>query len=244
MSGQAQTEPAVRPDPGVRLPVAVLAILASVVVALLAVALVVRLDVDRLPSGPPRDPPAAPPEASTFAVDPARTARFEEFSMVLAGAPYLCSDAMTPPTGFTAFVACSHVVHKDYDAAGHDWSAVTGLLLVPDPLVTPDDLTATTRSVFDALVPQLYGADDHHSLSKVSSDDVEVPVPAGRSASRSADVDVKVKGLATPYDRLVVVVVRLEGGRHVAFFSDFPHDGGKDALQAVATSVGTIALSR
>ena len=55
---------------------------------------------------------------------------------------------------------------------------------------------------------------------------------------------VTVKGLATPYDRLVVVVVRLESGRHVAFFSDFPHDGSKAVLQAVSTSLGTVSLQR
>ena len=71
---------------------------------------------------------------------------------------------------------------------------------------------------------------------------VQLGVPAGRSASRLANVDVDVKGLDTPYDRLVVVVVRLESGRHVAFFSDFPHDGSKAALQAVTTSLNTISL--
>ncbi|MGI3784315.1 MAG: hypothetical protein ACRYG2_26445 [Janthinobacterium lividum] len=44
----------------VRLPVALLAILATVVVALLAVGLVVRADADRLPVAAPRDPPRAP----------------------------------------------------------------------------------------------------------------------------------------------------------------------------------------
>lgn len=226
----------------VRLPVAVLALVATVVVALLVVALVARLDVDRLPSGPPRDPPAAPPEQTSFSVDSLRTARFQEFSVILAGPPYACLDTRTPPPGFTAYEACSHAVHPNYDAAGHDWSAVTGVLLVDEPLVRGDDLTATTRAVFDALVGQLYAADDNYSLSKVSDGGVQLGVPAGRSASRLANVNLDVKGLDTPYDRLVVVVVRLESGRHVAFFSDFPHDASKTALQAVTTSLNTISL--
>lgn len=222
----------------VRLPVAVLVVAASVVAALLVVALVVRLDVDRLPSGPPRDPP----EQTSFSVDSARTARFQEFSMTLAGPPYTCGGAQTPPSGFTAYAACSHVVHADYDPAGHDWSAVTGVLLVDEPLVRGEDLPATTRAVFDALVGQLYSPDDRSSVSKVSEGGVQLAVPAGRSASRLANVNVDTKGLGTPYDRLVVVVVRLESGRHVAFFSDFPHDGSKAALQAVTTSLNTISL--
>jgi len=228
--------------PVVRLPVAVLAVLATVVVALLAVALVVRLDADRLPSGPPRDPPPAPAEATAFSVDSARTARFQEFSVTLPGPPYGCGDVQTPPTGFTAYAGCSHVVHANYDTAGDDWSALGGVLLVGDDLVTAGDLRATTKAVFDALVPQLYSAGDRYGLSKVSEGGVQLAVPADRVGSRLANVDVRRPGLDTPYDRLAVVVVRLESGRHVAFFSDFPHDGSKAALQAVTTSLNTISL--
>lgn len=229
--------------PVVRLPVAVLAILATLVVALLAVALVVRLDADRLPSGPPRDPPPAPREVVSFSVN-GLDARFQEFSMTLAGPPFGCSDSQTPLIGFTAFVACSHVVHANFDPAGDDWSALTGVLLVSDYLVKPGDLPGTTRSVFDALLPQLYSPDDHFTLSRVSQDRVQLPVPAAQLSSRLADVDVKKKGLATPYDRLVVVVVRLQSGRHVAVFSDFPHDDSKAALQAVSASLNTISVQR
>ncbi len=55
---------------------------------------------------------------------------------------------------------------------------------------------------------------------------------------------VRRKGLPTPYDRLVVVVVRLESGAHLAFFSDFPHDGSKTALNAVVASLGTLEARR
>ncbi len=108
------------PGPAVRIPVAVLAVLATLVVALLAIALVVRLDATHLPVGPPRDPPAAPPEAVAFSVDSARAARFQEFSITLPGPPFACGTASDPPPGFTAYVGCSHPVHADYDAAGHD----------------------------------------------------------------------------------------------------------------------------
>jgi len=228
--------------PVVRLPVAVLAVLTTVVVALLAVALVVRLDADRLPLGPPRDPPPAPAEATDFSVDGARTARFQELSLTLPGAPFGCGGGQAPPTGFTAYVGCSHVVHRDYNAAGDDWSALSGVLLVGDDLVTAGDLGTTTKAVFDALVPQLYSAGDRYSLSKVSDGGVRLAVPADRVGSRLANVDVRKQGLDTPYDRLAVVVVRLESGRCVAFFSDFPHDGGTAALQAVTTSLNTISV--
>lgn len=235
MDGQGQV---------VRLPVAVLAILAAVVVALLGIALVVRADADRLPTGPPRDPPAAPPEASSFTVEPDRTVRFQEFSMTLAGAPYGCGDTQDAPRGFTAYEGCSHEVHPNYDAAGHDWSALTGVLLVGDALVVPGDVPATTTSVFDALVDRLYTAAQHPSLSKVSSGGVMLGLPAGSYGSRLGNVNVQTKGLETPYDRLVVVTVRLESGRYVAFFSDYPHDGGKAGVAAVTTSLNSMSVKR
>ena len=227
----------------VRLPVAVLTILATVVVALLAVGLVVRADADRLPVVAPRDPPAAPPEASAFTVGSDRTARFQEFSVTLADAPYVCSDPQTPPSGFTAYVGCSFVVHPDPSKPGDGWSALTGVLLVGDDLVAPD-LGTTTKKVFDGLVDVLYTADDHPSPSKVTDGGVQLPLPADRFASRLGNVDVSKKGLATPYDRLVVVVVRLQSGRHVAFFSDYPHDGGKAGVDAVSASLNTLSLQR
>jgi hypothetical protein len=134
------------------------------------------------------------------------------------------------------------VVHANDDATGHDWSALTGVLLVGDGPVTRGDLPATATAVLDALVPQLYSADDHYSLGTVSDDDAQLGVPTGRSATRLANVDVRRKGLATPYDRLTVVVVQLESGRCVAFFSDVPHDASKAALQAVTTSRNSISV--
>ncbi len=245
-----QAAPAPSPAPvvagggRVRLPVAVLVVLATVVVALLAVGLVARVGAERLPTGPALDPPAPPPEATTFTVDDQRRASFQEFSVTLAGRPYGCGDVQTPPEGFTAFAGCSFEVHPNYNASGDDWSAVSGVLLVGDSLVRDGDLQGTTTAVFDALVDQLFSAADDPSTSKVSDGGVDLALPADRYAARLGNVDVDVEGLKTPYDRLVVIVVRLESGRHVAFFSDFPHDGGQDGLRAVTTSLNTIQLQR
>ena len=56
-------------------------------------------------------------------------------------------------------------------------------------------------------------------------------------------MNVHLPGLATPYDRLVVIVVQLRSGRVVAFFSDFPHDAGKDVLHAVVTSASSLSAN-
>lgn len=231
------------PDPGLRLPVAVLAVLATVVVALLVVALVVRLDADRLPSGPPRDPPEAPAAATRFEVS-GRQVTLDEFSATLAGPPFTCDPAVQPtPTGITQLAQCTAPVHQDYDGQGSDWVAATGVALIDSSSLSPDLRTATS-DVFDLFTSALYTREDRATFAKQSDGPAQVAAPSGAAWSRQADVRVKREGLPTPYDRLVVIVVRLEGGQHVAFFSDFPHDGSKQALQAVVDSVGTLEAQR
>ena len=233
----------VAPDAGVRLPVAVLAVVATVVVALLVVALVVRLDADRLPSGPPRDPPEAPAAAPRFGVTGSQVT-LDEFSMTLAGPPFACDPAVQPtPTGVAQLAQCTTVVHEDYDGKGSDWGAATGVALIDGTNLSPDLRTATS-DVFELVIAALYSGQDDVTFAKESDGPAQVPAPAGSAWSRQADVRFKRPGLPTPYDRLVVVLVRLEGGQHVAFFSDFPHDGSKQALQAVVDSVGTLEAQR
>ena len=235
--------PPVAPEPGIRLPLAVLAVLATVVVALLVVALVVRLDADRLPAGPPRDPPEAPAAATRFDVS-GRQVSLDEFSATLAGPPFTCNTAVQPtPTGITQLAQCTTLVHEDYDGKGSDWGAATGVALVDGSTLSPDLRTATS-DVFDLVVSALYTREDRATFARQSDGPAQVPAPTGAAWTQQADVRVKREGLPTPYDRLVVIVVRLEGGQHVAFFSDFPHDGSKQALQAVVDSVGTLEAQR
>ena len=228
----------------VRLPVAVLAVLATVVAALLVVALVVRLDADRLPSGPPHDPPALAPASSRMMVD-GREVTFQELKVTLPGAPFRCEpDLPSLPTGFTQLAACQSTVHENYDGKGHGWAAVTGVALVDDAIVRPGDLTTTTSSVFDAVMAFSFSPTDRPTLKKEAQGPATIPAPVGSAYSRQADVHVRLNGLPTPYDRLVVVVVALQSGRHVAFFSDFPHDGSKEALRAVVASVSSLSAQR
>jgi hypothetical protein len=230
--------------PTVRLPAAVLAVAATLVVALLAVALVVRFDTDRLPSGPPRDPPAAPPAATGLTVS-GQQVMSGELKVTLPGPPFVCrGDVPSPSPAFPQLALCTATVHRNFDGQGSDWAAVTGVALVDDSVVAPDDLPKTTASVFDALMALNYSADDHPTLSKVSQGAADVAAPPGRAYTRQANVTVKRPGLATPYDRLVVFVVRLESGRHVVFFSDFPHDGSKAALDAVVASATSLSAQR
>lgn len=239
----AEPGPAPAADPRLRLPAAVLAVVATVVVALLLVALVVRLDADRLPSGPPRDPPAPDAVASRLTVD-GRKVSFQELSVTLPGEPYACNDGSEkPPANLVQVVTCFTVVHEDYDAAGSDWGALMGVALV-DPVLSDGSMADVTETVFNAVAYAAYRSDQRPRFSKRSSAAAQLAAPAGAAWTQQADVRVTVKDLPTPYDRLVVIAVRLESGKVVAFFSDFPHDGSKQALQALVDSLGTLEAVR
>ena len=242
--GPAAPGPADTPVAGesvLRLPVAVLAVVATVVVALLAVAVVVRLDADRLPSGPPRDPPteAAPPR---MAVD-GTAVTYKEFAVDMPAGPYRCADVQPSPVpSFTQIMSCAATVHDNYDGAGSDWAAVAGAAVVDDAVGAPGDLPGTARAVFDAIVELGYTRADKPEVTNRKTSAVAISVPPDAVATYSGRVEVQRQGLPTPYDQVVVVVVRLKDGERVAYFSDFPHDGSKQTLDALAKSVGTIRL--
>ncbi|SEP75138.1 hypothetical protein [Microlunatus flavus] len=230
-------------EPQVRLPVAVLAVVATIVAALLVVALVVRLGADRLPTAPPRDPPAAPATSRQLSLT-GRQVTLDEFSMTLPGPPFACGTLdQPPPTGFAQIAVCSSVVHRDYDGKGSDWVAASGVALLADSAVDPD-LATTTGDAFTGLLSAFYDPADHPSPGKQTNGPQPLRGPSGAAWTEQADVRVERAGLPTPYDRLVVIVVRLESGQHVAFFSDFPHDGSKQALQAVVDAANTLEARR
>lgn len=236
--------PGPTPEPRLRLPVAVLAVVATVLVALLLVALVVRLDADRLPSGPPRDPPP-PDERSSRLVVEGRKVTFQELSITLPDAPYACNTTITsPPSGFSQLLTCGATVHDDYDGKGNDWGALMGVALVDDGLSAGGDPKGIASNVFDRVFSLSFSADQKPRATKQSDGPAQLAAPSGSAWTQQADVRFSVPKLPTPYDRLVVIVVRLESGKAVAFFSDFPHDGGKDVLQALVASVDSFEAVR
>ena len=121
--------------------------------------------------------------------------------------------------------------------------AATGVALLDESSVAPD-LRTTTADAFDLFVSALYTREDRATFAKQTDGPAQVLAPDGSAWTQQADVRVKREGLPTPYDRLVVIVVRLESGKHLAFFSDFPHDGSKKALAAVVASLDTVEARR
>lgn len=226
--------------PGVRVPLAVALVVGAVLVAVVGVGAVVSASAERLPSGPAVAPPSPTPARARLVWQPDdNLATVGELRVVLPADPYTCSPSVTTlaPT-FDDFVGCSVVVHEDYDGDDGDWTASTGVGLVPDDLVVEDDLKATADRVFSSLRRQSFSETKTTVRDLVASPTDRAPT--GRSLLVSGEVAYRVDGLASRYDRVLVVVVQLADGTHAAWFSSRPDDTPAAALEVLDASIATL----
>ena len=224
--------------PQVRLPVAAALVVVALVVAVVAVGAVVSASASRLPSGPALAPPTGGPVGEPAVVYDAttRTASIDELRLVLPTEPYRCLSTPVParPT-FTSAIVCNADVHADYDEAGSDWSATTGLGLVPEELIARGDLQVTVERVLGSLRGQFFAGRKTtvEKPTRLSWDGA----PVGKSAATRAQIHYDVEGVPSRYDQVTVLVVELEGGGHGFWFASRPDDTPKATLAALDASL-------
>ncbi len=199
----------------------------------MVVGVAVRLDADRLPTGPPLPPPSPTPVGLQY--DPGtRKASYENVDVTLAGDPYRCATEPEPTGPFDDAAPCTFTVHES--AGGSPaWQAQTGLALVPSSLAVSGNPEASARAVFDRLL-----TDSYPKGAKVSKLTNEPYATLGDAAVLSARVNVDIPTLPTAYDSVVVVVLTAKDGQQVSFYSLKPNDAGEAALKAVQTSAATL----
>ncbi len=147
----AAPSPASPGGPRVRLPLAVLVVVAAVVMSLLVVGAVVWISTPRLSTGPAVDPPAPVTVSTRVDYDPgSRAAAVEQVRMVLPAMPYGCEPEGAKPPIFTSVVMCNAVVHDNYNSAGEDWFATIGIGVLPKDQVA-GTLSDTATQLFDTL---------------------------------------------------------------------------------------------
>lgn len=211
---------------------------AVVVAALVGVGATVALTSDRIRTGPAvAPPPAVPPPAVAYR--PAtRTVTIEELRMVLPGAPYEClnSPAKLPP--FVSVLSCDVQIHRDYNGTD-DWYATAGVGLLPESLVVQGDLKKTGEGLFLSL-RQRFFAGQVTKLQKFVAQRTDLSTP-GKSMMLSGEVQYRIKGLSSTYDRMFLAVVELRSGRHAAFYSVRPNDTPKSTLAVLDASLGTLS---
>ncbi len=221
----------------VRLPVAVALVALALAVAVFAVGALASAGAPRLPSGPAVPPPSADAGQPAVVYDAAtRTAAVEELRLVLPAEPYACNPSPQPalPT-FSSVLVCSAPVHPDYDAGGHDWSASTGLGLVPAALITRGDLQATAADVLASLREQFFATQP--TTVRRTERQTWDGAPMGRSAAVTAEIHYRVPGVPSRHDRTSVLVVELRSGGHGFWFSSRPDDSPVAVRDALETSL-------
>jgi hypothetical protein len=225
----------------VRLPVAVAVVVAALLAAVVAVGLVGSASASRLASGPAVAPPP-PTAAPALQYDPgSRAASVGTLRSTLAGSPYTCAPAPQPVRpSLTSAELCAAPVHQDYDAAGSDWTATTGLGVVEPDLVVDGDIKATGDRVFGSLRRQFF--DQQTEARRLVAQHTDL-APAGTSIAVSGEVHYTVKGVPSRYDKLLVVVFELEDGRYGAWFSSRPDDASQATLTALDASLATLTAN-
>jgi hypothetical protein len=168
-----------------------------------------------------------------------RTARIGTASLVLPDDPYVVyPEPLTSDGLFESFFWAAATVHARYDARGRDWSSTmllgrlssgpwTGDLEQDGPRV----LEAMSRSFFDGHpteVRELSGAD--HA------------VDGHPGTLFTARVHYSVPGLASRYDTVTALLLRLEDGSVVVAASSVPNDTDPVIAQQAADALRTLSI--
>jgi hypothetical protein len=235
------------PDPGDRmvgLPAAAAVLVGGVLLAIIAVGAIISLTADRPLTGPAVAPP--PPTETPLAVTynaGTRTGSVEELKVALPAAPFSCASSPTEIPGlFASAVSCDVAVHPDYDKEKNDWGASVGLGLLEPERDTERDLRQLLASTASAVLARNYEVDDLTvKRAKNRTSDV---ASAGRARVVTAELHVSNPGLPTKYDAMRVVIVRLESGRHVAWWGLVPDDSPEEVRMAVAASAESITARK
>jgi hypothetical protein len=234
-------EPEAATDQTVKLPVAVAITLATVVLALIAVGAVVALSADRPLTGPAVAPPAAAKALVVVYDARTRVAAIQELKVTTPATPFSCtsSEEAQPPT-FTSLVACDVTVHENYNAQGSDWTSMTGLGPLSSAMVSGDDLDATADRAFDGVIGEFYPT-DRPTITKRAHESVTGISPKGKAVLVSARANVKIKGLPTHYDKVVLVVFQLQSGSYAAWLGIAPNDLASATRAVLQTSLNTLS---
>lgn len=216
-------------------PLAVLATVAVVVLALLAVGATVTLTGREYVRGAAAAPPSAPVRSSVVFDKAANTVVVDELSMALPGQPWGCDSSPREISPyFSQAMACSVPVHEKYDGKKTTYAnAVVGLL---SPALVGDDPAGTATKAFGQIRTGLFNS------STTVSDYESATAPYGsgdRAIEVTARVNYTVAKLPSRYDDVRLVVVRLDSGSYAAVLfnqaDDLPAATRKAVEQALAT---------
>ena len=211
---------------------AVGSVVAVLLVAIVAVGAVVTASTRDLPEGPAAAPALPPTATVSYDLD-TRRARVGEVSVTMPAAPYECQSGQALTPTFSDAAVCNALVFADYQGT-EDWFAGLGFGLVSQDLQAGDDVKATTRNVFDSLQKQFYA--DEATTAKNFLYQELTDVPTTQAVALAGELHYDIEGLESTYDKVLIIVVKLDAGGYVAWFSARP-DGAPQATVDVLNDV-------
>lgn len=236
----APDQPQPRDEPRVRLAVAVGSVVAVLLVAIVAVGAVVTASTRDLPEGPAAAPALPPTATVSYDLD-TRRARVGEVSVTMPAAPYECQSGQALTPTFSDAAVCNALVFADYQGT-EDWYAGLGFGLVSQDLQAGDDVKATTRNVFDSLQKQFYA--DEATTAKNFLYQELTDVPTTQAVALAGELHYDIEGLESTYDKVLIIVVKLDAGGYVAWFSARPDGAPQATVDVLNDSLNSFGIRR
>ncbi len=230
----------------VRMVLAVALSITLVVTAGLGAGLVIWRD-----SGPPssaESPPhsrvpsakSTPGSAPTGQLDPKDgTATLGPATITLPGPPYrLYADPISVPYLFQTCFLANAVVHERYNGT-KTWSATVALAQISPELINTPDLEKTAAKAAERYAQRFFGGHETR-LGRLSVSDWSVDGHPG--VMINFRVSYKVKELASKYDKVSVILVRLDDGSFIAATSSIPNDADPELAELAAESLESLRI--
>ncbi len=184
---------------------------------------------------------ATPPPGPRGQLDESsRSASIGAATMKLPGDPYELRADPVPVRGIfdVAFVAEAEV-HEQYDGA-NDWFAVVALAALDPDLADGSDPEQAAHAALSKIATRMYDG-QQTKVSQVRVADRSVDGNPGVEVS--ARIHYAVDRLASRYDTVAAIVVRLDDGTSVAALSAVPDDADPAVHRLAQASLDSLAIN-
>jgi len=193
-------------------------------------------------SATPTPEPSATPTGPPVSFDPStRVIDYDGLKLTLPAAPYKITRTFSTPLGDSGQGAeADAVVHKSYDGKSSDWDAT----VIVDEVGS--DLQGTTLDqTADKIMAQWQKSSFGGSKTTVTGEKKSTLTKNLPRPVRiiTADVHYSVKGVASKYDHVSLLVAKGKTGGYVAFISSRPNDANAKIKKSLQDSIDTVGLT-
>ncbi|MFC7620796.1 DUF2510 domain-containing protein [Microlunatus sp. GCM10028923] len=191
-------------------------------------------------SRPPVTKPTTPGAAPTGKLDPTtRTASLGPATLTLPDSPFrLYADPITVPYLFQACFLANAPVHERYDGKA-TWSATVALAQISPDLINSADLEKTATKAAERYAQRFFGS-HATKLGRLSASDWAVDGHPGVMINFRVSYDVE--GLKSKYDKVSVILVRLDDGSFIAAISSVPNDADRELAELSRESLESLRI--